>query len=152
MNGPLKQIFLQFAPEYILKFGDLMPKIHHRAIFDISACRTEAMGGHKRICEDCERSEFIPHSCNHALCVTCHNAGMADWLAARANELLPGRYFHVTFPLPKELRETARSHQNVVLSAMMKAAAKALQTLAEDRLGGRLGIMAVLHTWGRTLT
>ncbi len=29
--------------------------------------------------------------------------------------------------------------------------AESLQTLAEDRLGGRLGIIAILHTWGRTL-
>jgi len=60
-------------------------------------------------------------------------------------------YFHVTFPLPQELREVARSHQTIVLAAMMRAAAEALQTLAQDRLGGRLGIMTVLHTWGRTL-
>ena len=105
-----------------------------------------------KICGKCRESEFVPHSCRHVLCPTCHNTSMADWLAARANELLPGGYFHVTFPLPKELREPARSHQNIMLPTMMKAAAKALQTLAKDRLGGQLGIMTVLHTWGRPLT
>jgi len=152
VGGPLQQIFLRYAPEYMAEFGDRMPLSHQRALFNIAACRTEAMGGHKKICCDCEAKEFVPHSCKHALCAACHNLAIDDWLAARANELLPGPYFHVTFPLPKELREPARSHQNVVLAAMMRAAAEALQTLAEDRLGGRLGIMTVLHTWGRTLT
>ena len=41
--------------------------------------------------------------------------------------------------------------RKVGLAAMMRAASEALQTLAKDRLGGRLGIMVVLHTWGRTL-
>jgi len=151
-GGPLQQIFLRFAPEYTVKFGDQIPRPHRRALFDIAACRTEAMGGHKEICCDCEANRFVPHSCRHALCARCHDAAIDDWLAARANELLPSTYFHVTFPLPEELREVARSHQSIVLAAMMRAAAEALQTLAEDRLGGRLGIMAVLHTWGRTLT
>jgi len=152
IGGPLQQIFRRFAPEYSLKFGDVMPRFHHRALFDVAACRTEAMGAHKKICDDCGKREFVPHSCRHPLCPTCHNAALDDWLAARADELLPGTYFHVTFPLPKELRKPARSHQKVMLASMMRAAAQALQILAEDRLGGRLGIMAFLHTWGRTLT
>jgi hypothetical protein len=58
---------------------------------------------------------------------------------------------HVTFPLPAELRDAARNHQTIVCGAMLQAAATSLQTLAEDRFGGRLGLMAFLHTWGRIL-
>ena len=136
-GGPLQQIFLRFAPEYTAKFGDQIPRPHRRALFDIAACRTEAMGGHKEICYDCEANRFVPHSCRHTLCASCHDAAIDDWLAARANELLPSTYFavplrftaassggpswlkasaHVTFPLPKELREVARSHQSIVLA------------------------------------
>ena len=128
-----------------------MPYRHRRALFDISACRTKAMGGHTEACCDCGTSRFVPHSCRHVLCATCHDAEIDDWLAARADELLPVRYFHVTFPLPAELRDAARSHQSIVCGAMLQAAAESLQTLAKDRLGGRLGIIAILHTWGRTL-
>ncbi len=109
------------------------------------------MGGHTESCCGCGTTRFVPRSCRHALCATCHDAEIDDWLAARADELLPVRYFHLTFPLPAELREAARSHWRIVCGAMLQAAAEALQTLAADRLGGRLGIMAVLHTWGRTL-
>ena len=148
VGGPLQQIFIRFAPEYTKKFQDRIPQPHRRALFDIAACRTEAMGGHMKICCGCAKNEFVPHSCRHPLCTTCHNISIDHWLAARTNELLPGTYYHATFPLPKELREVARSHQSILLAAMMRDAAEALQTLAEDRLGGRLGIMAVLHTWG----
>ena len=151
VGGPLQQIVRRFAPDYVAQFGDRMPPWHHRALFDLAACRTAAMGGHTELCCDCATSRFVPHSCRHALCPTCHDAAIDDWLAARADELLPVRYFHVTFPLPAELRDAARSQQRIVCGAMLQAAAAALQTLAEDRLGGRLGILAILHTWGRTL-
>lgn len=109
------------------------------------------MGGHSESCGDCGTRRFVPHSCRHALCASCHDAEIDDWLAARADELLPVPYFHLTFPLPAELRDAARRQYAVVCGAMLQAAAEALQTLAADRLGGRLGITAVLHTWGRTL-
>lgn len=34
----------------------------------------------------------------------------------------------------------------------MSAAAKALTDLAAKRLGARIGLIALLHTWGQTLT
>lgn len=150
-GGPLQQIFLRFASGYLAKFGERMPLHHRRAMFDIAACRTAAMGGHTDICNDCGVSRFVPHSCRHALCPRCHDTEIDEWLAARAGELLPARYFHLTFPLPAALRDVARRHQHIVCGTMLQAAAESLQTLAKDRLGGRLGIIAILHTWGRSL-
>ena len=150
-GGSLQQIFRRFAPAYTATFGAAIPRHHQRTLFDIAACRTPAMGGHTQICRDCGSAHFVPHSCRHPLCPSCHNAEIDDWLAARAEEILPVRYYHLTFPLPAELRAVARSHYRAVGDAMLRAAAEACQVLAEDRLGGRLGIMAVLHTWGRTL-
>lgn len=147
----IQATFRRFGPEYLAEFQDAMPPHHRRALGDIMACRRDDMGGHIESCKDCGDSHFVPHSCRNAICPLCHGAQIQKWIAARADEILPVPYFHVTFPLPAELREVARSHYRVICGAMLQAAAEALQTLAADRHGGRLGIIAVLHTWGRNL-
>ena len=62
-------------------------------------------------------------------------------------------YFHVVFTLPKELRNHVRSHPKIFYGIFMKAATKSLIKLAADPhyVGGLIGILAVLHTWTRTL-
>ena len=74
-------------------------------------------------------------------------------LAGRARELLPVRYFHVVFTLPSELRELTRLHRRIALALLMQTAAEALQELAMDPrfCGGRIAVLAVLHTWTRAL-
>jgi hypothetical protein len=66
---------------------------------------------------------------------------------------LPCPYFLVTFTLPQELRPLAFANQKKVYGLLLRSAAAALQKLAADPqyLGGRLGCLAVLHTWTRAL-
>jgi hypothetical protein len=143
----------QFGPAYAARFGAAMPAGHRRALADLAACRTAAMGGHVTQCDACGVEHFVCHSCRHRQCPTCHGARTRAWTAAREAELLPVPYFHVVFTLPAELRAIVRSHQRVLLGALMQTAAEALQALAVDAhyLGGTVGILAVLHTWTRTL-
>lgn len=143
----------QFGPAYTARFGAAMPAGHRRALEDLAACRTAAMGGHVTQCDTCGVEHFVYHSCRHRQCPTCHGVSTRAWTAARERELLPVPYFHVVFTLPAELRTIVRSHQRVLLGALMQSAAEALQALAADRhyLGGTIGILAVLHTWTRTL-
>ena len=74
------------------------------------------------------------------------------WLAARQAELLPVPYFHVVFTLPSAAAEIAFQNKRTVYGLLMRAAAQALSVLAAKRLGARIGLIAVLHTWGQTLT
>ena len=80
--------------------------------------------------------------------------GVTRWLAEREAELLPVPYFHVVYTLPGELRDIAYQNKRVVYDLLMKAAAETTLTIAADpkRLGARIGITAVLHTWGSALT
>jgi hypothetical protein len=73
----------------------------------------------------------------------------AVWLRV----LLAVPYFHVVFTLPAELRRLVRSHQAALLPILFQAAFASLATLCADPhfLGGRIGALAVLHTWTRTL-
>ncbi len=63
-------------------------------------------------------------------------------------------YFHVVFTLPHELNSAAQGNPQLVYKALFEAASGALKALAQDprRLGGLIGVTAVLHTWGRNLS
>lgn len=143
----------QFGPAYRVRYQPALLPSHARALRDIAACRTPALGGHVTQCDQCGAEHYVYHSCRNRSCPTCHGAATAAWLAAREAELLPVPYFHVVFTLPSALREIVRTHQRALLAALMTTAAASLQALAADPryVGGTLGILAVLHTWTRAL-
>jgi hypothetical protein len=147
------EVVRQFGPAYVARFGATMPAGHRRALEDIAACRTVAMGGHVTQCDRCGHEHYVYHSCRNRSCPSCHGVSTRAWLAARETELLPVPYFHVVFTLPAELRAIVRTHQRVLLPVLMQTAAASLQALAADPhyLGGTVGMLAVLHTWTRTL-
>ena len=129
-----------------------MPHNHMRALFDITACRTEKMGGHLEECDrHCGHFDYVYHSCKNRSCPKCHGADTQKWLAKRESELLPVPYFHLVFTLPSELREVVRGNQKALYAVLFEAAIAALSRLGIDRkyLGGQLGMVAVLHTWTR---
>lgn len=130
-----------------------MPSWHRRAIADILACRTKALGGRLWRCERCSHDVFAYHSCKNRSCPKCHTKQTAQWLEARKAELLPTSYFHVVVTVPQELRALLRSNQRDGYPLLMKAAADAIIELARDRrfVGGTVGVLAVLHTWTQQL-
>lgn len=132
--------------------GRLLPS-QQRALDDIARCRTAALGGAVYQCDECGTRDFAYHSCRNRHCPKCQADRAQRWLDAVRVRLLPSAHFLVTFTLPAELRGLARAHQRVVYAALLREAAAALQTIASDPawVGGQLGILAVLHTWTRTL-
>jgi hypothetical protein len=127
-------------------------RVERRVIGAITACRTAALGGHVERCDDCGHTHIAYNSCRNRHCGKCQGAARAEWLGARQAELLPVPYFHVVFTLPPAAAEVAFQNKRTVYGLLMRAAAEALMTLAAERLGSRLGLIAVLHTWGQTLT
>jgi len=122
----------------------------------IERCRTAALGGHVSRCENpaCGHTEISYNSCRNRHCTKCQGAASRRWLADREAELLPVPYFHVVYTLPSQLRDIAYQNKRVIYDLLMKAAAETTLTIAADpkRLGARIGITAVLHTWGSAMT
>ena len=149
----LADVFRRFADGYLSAHGTAMPASHRRAIADILACRTEALGGHLWRCDRCSHEVFSYHSCKNRSCPKCHTKQAKDWLDARKAEILPTDYFHVTITVPQELRALLRANQRDGYALLMKAAADAIIELAHDRrfVGGTVGVLAVLHTWTQQL-
>jgi len=147
----LADIFRQYGPAYRAKFGAQMPPSHRAAMCAIENCRTEALGGHLYYCPTCDEQWYSYHSCRNRHCPKCQHGAAQDWLAKQCQLLLPVPYFLVTFTLPAELRQTARSHQQVIYNLLFRSAAAALQTLTQDRIGGQFGMVGILQTWTRDL-
>ena len=149
----LADIFRVAGPRYREAHAGRMLPSHHRAMQEIVACRTPALGGSLYQCDDCGALDYRYHSCRNRHCPKCQEERAQDWLERTRARLLPCDHYFLTFTLPQELRAVARSHQRRVYAALLREAAAAVQTLANDRqwVGGTLGILAVLHTWTRTL-
>jgi hypothetical protein len=131
-----------------LSFGQL------RVMAAILACRTAALGGHVNACEDCAHTDISYNSCRNRHCPKCQSAAAYDWLEARRADLLPVEYYHVVFTLPGASADIAYANKAVIYDALFKAASETLLTIAADpkHLGARIGLTAVLHTWGSALT
>jgi hypothetical protein len=125
-----------------------------KAMSAIEACRTAELGGHVARCDDCQRLAVSYNSCRNRHCPKCQGSAAKVWLAERQADLLPAPYFHVVFTLPAQIAAIAFHNKALVYDLLFKAAAETLQTIAADpkRLGARLGLIAVLHSWGSALT
>jgi len=128
--------------------------VQHRALRAIAACRTAVLGGHRDTCDRCGTERITYNSCRNRHCPKCQTLTKERWLAARRAELLPIPYFHVVFTLPHDLNALAQGNPRVIYALLFRAAADTLLTFGRDprHLGGTLGITAILHTWGQTLT
>ena len=150
----LADIMRRFGPLYLKRFSGSMLASHKKAISDIQQCRTEAMGGHIYRCGGCGKKVYVYHACRNRHCPACHRDQIHKWLEQRRAELLPCDYFHVIVTVPETLRYVFRSNQKRMYSLLMKTASESLIQLADDpkHLGGRVGILAVLHTWRSNLS
>ena len=72
----------------------------------------------------------------------------------RQADLLPVPYYHVVFTLPAQIAAVAFQNKAVVYDLLFRTAADTLLTIAADpkHLGARIGLTAVLHTWGSAMT
>ena len=149
----MAEIFQRHGAAYRANYGDRMLPSHRKAMRDIERCRTLELGGHVYSCATCEETIYQYHSCRDRHCPKCQNGRAQQWLEKRQGDLPAARYFMLTFTLPAELRRMARSHQKLFYHLLFRTSADAVQKLGHDPrfVGGRMGMVSVLHTWGRNL-
>jgi hypothetical protein len=138
---------------FLEKYGAELTPEQRRALDDLAACRTAALGGHVLGCPECGHQEISYNSCGNRHCPKCHGTAAARWLEAQAADLLDVPYFHVVFTLPRALDPIALVNPREVYGLLMRAAAETLIEVAADprHLGAEIGALAVLHTWGQNL-
>jgi len=127
---------------------------HYRCLQALRRCRTPAMGGHIDKCNCCKKLHLSYNSCRNRHCPTCQGHKREQWINARELELLNVPYFHVVFTLPSELNKYALADGKIIYGSLFKAAWQTLQQFGQNpkHLGAKMGMIAVLHTWGQNLS
>src|SRR3982074_1765051 len=135
--------------EFIARNRRWLRWTHLKVLLAIARCRTAALGGHFDECTRCgHRATISYNSCRNRHCPKCQTAARERWIAARQRELLPTRYVHVVFTLPRRLAPLALQNKKVLYDLLFRASAETLLEVARDplRLGAEIGFFSVLHT------
>jgi Putative transposase/Transposase zinc-binding domain len=146
-------VFRNHGDAFLDLYDDVLSPEQRRALSDIAACRTAALGGHVEECDRCGHRQIAYNSCRNRHCPKCQATAAAEWMEARQAELLPVEYHHVVFTLPTALGPIALQNPRQVYGILFRAAAETLQQIAADpkHLGAEIGFLAILHTWGQNL-
>src|ERR1700741_1170850 len=126
---------------------------HVKVLLAIARCRTAALGGHLDECTRCAHRAISYNSCRNRHCPKCQAGARDRWLAARRQELLPTRYVHVVFTLPRHLAPLVLQNKKVLYDLLFRISAATLLEVARDpqHLGAEIGFFSVLHTWNQQL-
>lgn len=140
--------------DFLVRSRNWLRSPHRKVLSAIARCRTAALGAHRLRCDDCDHSPpLVYNSCLDRHCPQCQAGTRKRWLESRRKELLPVRYLHVVFTLPRVLSQLALQNKKVIYSLLMRASAKTLLEVARDprHLGAQLGFFSILHTWNQRL-
>ncbi len=130
-----------------------VPRRVWKAAHAVMRCRTAALGGHVRRCPQGHVTEIWYNSCRHRACPRCAGHRINHWLDSWQQQLLPTDHFHLIFTLPSELHELWQWNREQLTEVLFRSVRETLCTLLGDPkwLGAQPGMLATLHTWGRTL-
>jgi hypothetical protein len=136
---------------FLAAHGRWLTRGQVKALTDIERCRTAALGGHVEVYA-CGHERIAYNSCRNRSCPKCLGHKAREWVEKKERDLLPVPYFHVVFTLPHELTQVPMVARAALYEALFRASAATLREVGRRRLGGELGFLSVLHTWGQTLT
>ena len=147
----LSHLINLFRDDLCRKYGHQLLPGHKKALEAMRTCRTEESPVFLVQCSGCETRVLCPHSCGHRSCPHCQHHDSEMWLKRQLGKLLPVEYFMVTFTVPAELRSLIWHHQRIGYDLLLKLGWKTLESfgLNDNRLQGRIGAVAVLHTHSR---
>ena len=150
MEATLQSIFRSGFDSYKERHGVSIDQ--YKAAQAIMSCRQAELGYEEWLCQHDGHIELQPHACRHRSCPRCQRSYTQAWLDKTQARLLPCDHYHVVFTLPHELNEIWQYNRRWSADHLFKASAETLRQLLSDEryLGADVGLLALLHTWGRT--
>jgi hypothetical protein len=152
-SSTLGDVIRRFGPALREQRGAALTPAQDAVLAALGRCRTAALGGHLYRCDHCGSEHPAYNSCRSRHCPSCLGHKSAQWLDARAKEVLPAPYFHVVFTVPEPIAALALGNKKLLYGILFRAAAQTLLEIAADpkHLGATIGFLAILHTWTQTL-
>jgi hypothetical protein len=150
-KSDLQTVMHEFLPGYC-ETHSVSPR-QREVCTHIHACRTEALGGVELHCDHCDYAQPWYHACRDRHCPKCQWRATEAWCNKQCQAVLPVTYYHLVFTLPHALNAWVQLHPQLIYALLFKAVWATLKAFGADpkRLGGQLGVTAVLHTWGQQL-
>lgn len=146
----VNEIIRRYGEEYAQKHR--LSGMQRRVLSDLRDCRTGALGGQIAQCEACQAVHYFAHSCRNRHCPQCGGQARAEWLNVRAQELLPVPYYHGVFTLDHVWNGLMQANAKACYELLYATVNEVLKEYGQRYLGGELGWIGVLHTWGQELT
>jgi len=146
-------VFRAHQEQFLQRWGHALSEPQRKVLRDIGLCRTAALGTHLERCDRCSYETVAYDSCRNRHCPKCQSSARDRWLLKQASSLLPVPYVHAVFTVPEQLAPLGLRNQRLFYALLFRAASETLLEIAADprRLGARIGILAVLHTWSQNL-
>lgn len=149
----LSTLIQQFEADYYRQYGQSSLPSHQKALSRLKDCRSEYSPKMKLECGDCQKVDYLPHSCGHRSCPHCQHHESQQWIENQLKRQVKGRYVLITFTVPAQLRSLLYKHQRTLYSLMFDVIWETLHTFSQNdkKLQGTPGAIAVLHSHNRQL-
>ena len=149
----VQDIFRLYGEKYRNIYGRSMSRRHFRVMRAIEICRTAELEGHIEKCDSCGEIKISYNSCRNRHCPKCQFLKKEQWLEDRLKDFLPIPYFHVVFTIPDTLNAITLRNQKALYAILFRSSAETLNELARNKkyMGGQIGFISILHTWGQNL-
>lgn len=149
----LASLIQQFEGDYYRQYGQTCLPSHYKALSRLKDCRSEYSPKMKLECDDCHKTDYLPHSCGHRSCPHCQHHESQQWIENQLKRQVKGNYVLITFTVPAQLRTLFYTHQRSLYSLMFDVIWETLRTFSQNdkQLQGTPGAIAVLHTHNRQL-
>lgn len=147
----LATVIERFLP--VLNAKTKLPAHTLRCLDAVQKCRTPYMGGHVEACSGCGEIREAYNSCRNRHCPQCGAIDKEKWVLAREADLLPVKYFHVVFTVPDKLNELFMHHKVLMYNLLFTTVSGVMKGFGNNKkwAGGKMGMTAILHTWGQNL-
>jgi len=134
----------------------VFPKIgfhEQRVLSKIQICRTEELGAHLYLCDDCQTTLLLNNSCGNGNCPICQANKRKIWIEKQCQNLVNVPYFHVVFTVPDVLNSMFLANQALFYNILYHSSWETLKKFFENdtNLLGKGGMICILHTWGQNL-
>jgi len=142
-----------FSAWYEDRHGHSPPEHWQENVDRMLHCGDVREGYNEYVCQDCQRSHRVGHTCKSRLCVRCVKSSVDDFLCRTQELLFPGvQHRQIVLTITKELWPLLIGEPEF-LKVYAQAGANAIKELvAEWRPKKKLkvGLMGVIQTYGRS--
>lgn len=135
----------------VLKSNSLSPG-QTKVLHNIVSCRTACLGGHKEVCNTCQKVRYSYNSCRDRHCPKCQYNKQIKWIDKLQKQALPVKHYHIIFTVPHCLNAICLWNDKLYFKILFRAVWETLRSFGYTHYGVESGAIAVLHTWGQHLS